>query len=406
MPAPAAPLLSETSVLVFRVGFHLLAGAAVVAAMLGGRDPAEVGWLLGPLLVAAGSSWFARRVGLLALLLFDAAVLTVLLSQFGGAANPFTLMYFVQVTLAAVILRPFGAGAVVVGTSLGYGCLFLSGGGHAHGHGDYSSHLQGMWIAFTVTSALVGGFVSRLSQALLREREQRARSARLLGLTTLAAGAAHEIGNPLGTIKLVAHDLEKELRSEGHEEWSDDVRVVLDEVERARRVLEQLASSAGELNGEGLTELRPSDLMVAVRERLGGAGERMRLAGELPDAPLELPVHATAQAVAQLVRNGLEASEDGTSVGVGLRTDATWLEVLVEDRGTGMSPEILDRAGEPFFSTKAVGSGMGLGLFLVRSLAEQLGGGLTLSSTPGRGTTVRFRVPRRGRGIGPREEAA
>jgi len=60
----------------------------------------------------------------------------------------------------------------------------------------------------------------------------------------------------------------------------------------------------------------------------------------------------------------------------------------------GMTPEVLARAGEPFFSTRAPGTGMGLGLFLARTFAEQLGGGLTVASLPGQGTTATLTWPR------------
>jgi len=65
----------------------------------------------------------------------------------------------------------------------------------------------------------------------------------------------------------------------------------------------------------------------------------------------------------------------------------------VLDRGSGIPPEILARIGEPFFTTKVPGEGMGLGLFLTRALAEQLGGGLDVESDPGKGTTARLRLP-------------
>ena len=72
--------------------------------------------------------------------------------------------------------------------------------------------------------------------------------------------------------------------------------------------------------------------------------------------------------------------------------------IRVEDQGRGMAPEVLARAGEPFFTTKGAGEGMGLGLFLARTFAEQLGGGLTLSSAPGVGTQVEMSWPEVGHG--------
>ncbi len=69
------------------------------------------------------------------------------------------------------------------------------------------------------------------------------------------------------------------------------------------------------------------------------------------------------------------------------------LTLTVRDRGCGMTPDVLARAGEPFFTTKPPGQGLGLGLFLARSLADQLGGRFTIDSSPSRGTTARMILP-------------
>ena len=69
------------------------------------------------------------------------------------------------------------------------------------------------------------------------------------------------------------------------------------------------------------------------------------------------------------------------------------LQFLVEDTGAGMNEETLRHVGEPFFTTKEPGRGMGLGVFLVRTLAHRLGGGLTFESAVGRGTRVTFELP-------------
>jgi two-component system sensor histidine kinase RegB len=94
-----------------------------------------------------------------------------------------------------------------------------------------------------------------------------------------------------------------------------------------------------------------------------------------------------------VVKNALQASAPGTQVKLRLVREAEGWRLTVEDAGEGMAPEVLARAGEPFFTTKAPGEGMGLGLFLTRAVLEQLGGGLVLRSIPGQGTTVVLKWP-------------
>lgn len=91
--------------------------------------------------------------------------------------------------------------------------------------------------------------------------------------------------------------------------------------------------------------------------------------------------------------NALEATpEPGRVTVMASEEQGTW-HIDIADQGSGMAPEVLARVGEPFFSTKPAGAGMGLGLFLARTFAEQLGGGLRVDSRPGQGTTVQLTWP-------------
>jgi len=105
-----------------------------------------------------------------------------------------------------------------------------------------------------------------------------------------------------------------------------------------------------------------------------------------------LPRAGFGQALLSLVKNALDATNDGPSpVVVEFTQEAGRLSVLVRDQGRGIPPEVLHRAGEPFFTTKEAGRGLGLGLFLARIFAERIGGSLTLQSS--QGTTARLDLP-------------
>ena len=133
-------------------------------------------------------------------LALDTVLLTALLQASGGAYNPFSVLYLVYIALAAVVLRArwtwFLAGLSVVC----YGLLFASERpGPPRPRRDPSAHLQGMWVAFTVAAVLTAYFVVKLTAPRAarggdgRVRERAARHERLAAVTTLAAGAAHEL---------------------------------------------------------------------------------------------------------------------------------------------------------------------------------------------------------------------
>jgi two-component system sensor histidine kinase RegB len=100
-------------------------------------------------------------------------------------------------------------------------------------------------------------------------------------------------------------------------------------------------------------------------------------------------------AIRGIVRNALDASSFGEPVELSASANTDSVAIVIRDRGTGMPPEILGRAGDPFFTTKEPGQGMGLGLFLARNVIERIGGDLHLDSTPGTGTIVTIRLPQR-----------
>jgi two-component system sensor histidine kinase RegB len=126
--------------------------------------------------------------------------------------------------------------------------------------------------------------------------------------------------------------------------------------------------------------------------------ERVRLEAEveLGSVVVRGPRKGLSRALRSLLKNALQASPPDSLVTLRLKLEGTRGEQVlaeVSDRGPGMPAEILSRAGEPFFTTKVPGEGMGLGLFLTQALATQLGGGLELDSQPGAGTHAKLRLP-------------
>jgi two-component system sensor histidine kinase RegB len=121
------------------------------------------------------------------------------------------------------------------------------------------------------------------------------------------------------------------------------------------------------------------------------AALRIDLTNEALDAVL--PVQATAQSITALIQNALDANIDQLPIHVGATESGSTLQFSVRDRGHGMSNGVLRRIAEPFFTTKEPGKGMGLGTFLVRTFAQNLGGRVSFDSSPGEGTTETLELP-------------
>jgi two-component system sensor histidine kinase RegB len=354
----------------------------------------------------------ARRglstAGIGSVLAFDVAQLTALLYFTGGASNPFSVFYLVQITAAASTLGSRGTWTMTALGVSAYAGLFLlpaappadSGVHAAH---DFARHLQAMWVALTIAAALTAVFVTRLTTSLARReaeilsmREAAARRERLSALTTLAAGAAHELATPLTTVAVAAGELERAvalLPPTTAAGLADDVRLIRAEVGRCREILDEMGTGSGSAAGEMPTRFPAGDLVPDVVGRLRpDAAARVRAEVSHGDRLLFLPRRALVRAVLSLLQNGLEASPPGAFVTLAIAAGDV-LEIEVRDRGHGMPADVVSRAGEPFFTTKPPGQGLGLGLFLARSLSDQLGGSFEVRSAPGDGTTVALRLP-------------
>ncbi len=340
---------------------------------------------------------------ILGVMLLDVLLHTAVFFLSGGPFNPFTALYLVNVALGTLVLSRGRQWAQLGASMAGFGGLFvleklaaerLALPNHAQ---LMRLHLAGMLVAFAVSAAFIVTFMERMVAAL-RRREAELAEARALGarneklaaLTTLAAGAAHELATPLGTIALVSKELGRALEAQGAPQpWRDDAALVRAQVQRCRDILQRMSASSGELAAEGFTRVTVGEWVTLALAGLDGAARVTRPTLETP-AVLG-PKEALGQALSSLVRNALLAAKTGVTISA--RVHGARLVLEVHDDGPGVSPEVLARLGEPFFTTREPGQGMGLGVFLARTLATQLGGALDYGSSPGAGTTARFTLP-------------
>lgn len=368
-------------------------------------------------LETATATW---QLVLASLMILDLVVLTAMLALTGGITNPFVIFYFVNLALSGVVLNARWAWFLSAMAIAAFGLLTYT---HVSLEAlqdpnrlkslrslyDLDQHpplsVLGSWIAFATAAVVIVIFVTRLTSELrtsnrLRRRaeQRRARAEKLEALGTLAAGAAHELATPLSTIAVAAGEVQRELEQLGHAtEAVADMRLIRSELVRCRTILDRMSTESGQPIA-GLPEaMTAEDLVDEILDELPAQDRIDEIwQEEAKTLPLLAPRVALAQAIRGVVQNGIDATDEvDPEAHLRLAIDrlAKTLRLTITDQGPGMPAEILERASEPFFTTKSPGRGMGLGLFLATSVIERLGGSLRLESPREGGTIATIVLP-------------
>jgi two-component system sensor histidine kinase RegB len=330
------------------------------------------------------------------LLGFDLAELTALLFLTGGVENPFSFLLVGPVLISATALPPrmtllLGIFAVVCATVL----IF------AHYQLPWESeepfdlpetYVVGVWLSILLAIGYIGVHTwqvaeeaRQLSQALAATELVLAREQHLSQLDGLAAAAAHELGTPLATITVVARELERAL--EANSPYADDVKLLREQARRCREILAKI------------TELPTTDpfdrvsLSVLIDEAM--APHRnfgVALALSSPDKSGAEPVGARNAAVRYGLGNLIENAVDfaNTRVEISPAWTADEVRMTITDDGPGFAPEVLDRLGAPYVTHRQpgppardgeeAGFGLGLGLFIAKTLLERSGAKLSFKN--------------------------
>lgn len=223
-----------------------------------------------------------------------------------------------------------------------------------------------------------------------RLQDQLARHERLSSLGRMVASLAHQIRTPLSSALLYASHLEQGgLSVEQQQRFAGRLKDRLNELEH--QVRDMLVFARGDLPLED--RLAPTQLMAALRAaaetRLQGA--RVRWQCDVRGGVLLCNRDTLVGALLNLIENALQASTDEPRLKIHLYARGALMHVSVSDSGVGINAVTLARLGEPFFTTKATGTG--LGLAVVKSVARAHSGTLALRSRPGRGTCATLRLP-------------
>src|SRR5215472_3928260 len=350
----------------------------------------------------------AYAAALLALNIIELAALLLLT---GGLQNPFSFLFLVPVLISATALPvrltiALGALAVACASVLVFFYLPL----------PWDSeeplvlppiYLFGVWLSIVLAIGVTSLYAfqvteeaRKLSDALAATELVLAREQHLTQLDGLAAAAAHELGTPLSTIVLISRELESALVDNGV--LASDVKMLREQAQRCRDILAkitQLSSTGAPFDSMKLSTLIEEtvaphrDFGVAIKVRIAVAGTREPVGTRNP---------AILYGVGNILENAVDFAR--TAVEVNAWWNAETVEIVISDDGPGFAPEIIKRIGEPYLSrrrnvdeTQGDHGGLGLGVFIARTLLERTGATVSFSNRvfPEHGAVVQIAWPRR-----------
>lgn len=337
---------------------------------------------------------------------FDIAQLGVLLHLTGGLVNPFALLVVAPATISATVLSlrstvVLAGLSLVVVTALAFWHRPLPWDGEGGPLALPPLYVAGVWAALVlgllfliVYASRVAAEARRMSDALSATQMALAREQQLSAVGALAAAAAHELGTPLGTIAIVARELERELGRDGPH--AEDLGLLVSESARCREILARLArapeAASPAFKRLGLPELLES--AAAPYRRATGPEILVEIdpatdRAQMPDAA---PAPELIHGLGNLVENASQFAR--TRVTLWLSADPRYITVEVRDDGPGFPADLLPWLGEPYMSTRREAGRMGLGVFIAKTLLARTGADLRFANRPEGGAVVSMRWSR------------
>ena len=374
----------------------------------------------------AGQMLSIRAAGLL--LAYDLAQLALLLYLTGGIENPFAFLFLVPVTVSATSLTSRWTVALTV---MAFVFVTLLANWHMPlpwKSGDIFNvpvtYVAGMWAAILCGIGFSAIYARRMaeesrimSNALNATELVLAREQRLSALDGLAAAAAHELGTPLATIALVAKELKREVpKNFAH---GDDIDLLISQAARCREILGRLSDReqvADEIFGhvklsamleDQVAPLRGSDVVIEIKcQETDAASE-----------PVLKRNPGLSYGLSNILANAIDFAK--ASVVVEARWTQNSVSLLVRDDGPGFDQSIIDRLGDPYVTTRpgydgkpepdesGRHEGMGLGLFIAKTLLERSGATVSLGNAihPEHGAVVTLTWPRQSLDVGQQQPA-
>jgi two-component system sensor histidine kinase RegB len=339
------------------------------------------------------------------LLAFDIVQLASLLYLTGGVEDPFVFLFLGPVLIAATALPPrmtlmLGALAAACATALVFFHLPL----------PWVSdepltlppmYLLGVWFSLLVALGVIGAYAWQIAEearlltdALAATELVLAHEQHLSQLDGLAAAAAHELGTPLSTIAVVVRELERAI--EPTSPHAEDIKLLREQAQRCREILAKLTQLSASSEPFDRSKLSMLIEEVVAPHRNFGVAIDVVLPADRAAEPVGEHNPAIIYGLGNLVENAVDFARERVEI------EARWSDgevtIAIADDGPGFAPEILDRIGEPYLTSRgrpAGGegevAGLGLGVFIAKTLLERSGAALSFANraAPGHGATVR-----------------
>jgi two-component system, sensor histidine kinase RegB len=351
-------------------------------------------------------------------LAFDILQLTSMLSLTGGIENPFALLFLAPIVIAATNMS---LGATLALALLAFGGISFISVFHWPLPWDPQDplvlptlYVAGSWISLTLGIGFCLIYAWRtadearsMQAALAAAQSALTREQRLSDLGALAAAAAHELGTPLGTIAVVARELERDIPSGSP--WAEDVRLLRSQAERCREILSRLSQQ--DTAEETVAQRLPLPALIdEIAEPHRGFGIDIDVHVATPGTLTVMRAPGVVHGLGNLIENAVDFAETKVSI------DASWdderIDLTISDDGTGFDAAILARLGEPYVTSRATPAaeaapggivnahaeghaGLGLGFFIAKTLIERTGGAVTFGNRTGGGAVVRVTFPRK-----------
>jgi two-component system sensor histidine kinase RegB len=363
-------------------------------------------------------------------LVIDVFSIAALLYLTGGASNPITWVFLLPLIITAIMLHQSYAWYMVILTTSMYTALMayniplpsiephmprsemqysdvknyeLLQQVHAMSDSHYFNlHIFGMWFGFVFSAGLVAFFVVELAKTLKTQernlaeaRENALRDERVVALGTLAASAAHDMGTPLGTIAIVAHELEQEYPVHRFADLHEKLLIMQQQIDRCKVALSVMSASAGEMRAESGSVMLLTEYIDEVINQWRTHKPSAKLCFFInPEVVTQAKIISEltlTHSIINILNNAAEASPPEKGIEFHATWDLNYAVIKIRDFGPGLPLELIDLAGkQPVISKKR---GLGVGLFLAYSTINRLGGKINLYNSESGGACVEITLP-------------